>query len=138
MVDGQLVEAAGTYDFVTTASIGRASTGRRSGAAAREKSGPAPHALIAQLGVGSMTASALTMGTGIAALFALVGLTVVLFGLGLVWAARASTEKVKAPAFKQVTTPPDQLRGSTEPHRTRPARPPKASCYCESGYRSRV
>ena len=53
------------------------------------------HALIAELGVGSVTASALTMGLGIAALFALVGLTVVFTGLGLVWATRASTEKVK-------------------------------------------
>ena len=75
-------------------------------AAARDKiwTGTA-HALIAELGVGSVTASALTMGLGIAALFALVGLTVVLTGLGLVWATRASTEKVKVPAFKQVANP---------------------------------
>jgi hypothetical protein len=33
------------------------------------------------------------------------GATVVLTGLGLVWAARASTEKVKAPAFKPASTP---------------------------------
>ena len=52
-----------------------------------------------------MTASALTMGLGIAALFALVGLTVLMTGLGLVWATRASTEKVKVPAFKQVANP---------------------------------
>ena len=42
-----------------------------------------------------MTASALTMGLGIAALFALVGLTVLITGLGLVWVTRATTEKAK-------------------------------------------
>ena len=42
-----------------------------------------------------MTGSALTMGLGIAALFALIGLTVLITGLGLVWATRASTEKAK-------------------------------------------
>jgi hypothetical protein len=47
----------------------------------------------------------LARGLGIAALFALVGLTVVMTGLGLVWATRASTEKAKAPAFKQVANP---------------------------------
>ena len=52
-----------------------------------------------------MTASALTMGLGIAALFALIGLTVLITGLGLVWATRASTEKAKVPAFKQVANP---------------------------------
>ena len=107
VVDGTVVQAAGTYDFVND---GKYWTGfDRSDpiqAAAREKvwTGTAL-ALIGQLGVGSVTASALTMGMGIAALFALVGLTVVLFGLGLVWAARASTEKVKAPAFKPVANP---------------------------------
>ena len=45
------------------------------------------------------------MGLGIAALFALVGLTVVITGLGLVWATRATTEKAKAPAFQQVASP---------------------------------
>ena len=107
VVDGQVVTKAGTYDFENT---GKYWTGfDRSDpiqAAARDKiwTGTA-HALIAELGVGSVTASALTMGIGIAALFALVGLTVLLTGIGLVWAARASTEKVKVPAFKQVANP---------------------------------
>jgi hypothetical protein len=107
VVDGKVVVAAGTYDF---ANDGKYWTGfNRTDpiqGAAREKiwTGTA-HALIAELGVGSVTASALTMGLGIAALFALVGLTVVLTGLGLVWAARAATDKVKAPAFKPVATP---------------------------------
>ena len=101
------VTKAGTYEFVND---GRYWTGfDRTDpiqGAARDKiwTGTA-HALIAELGVGSVTASALTMGMGIAALFALVGLTVVLTGLGLVWATRAATEKVKAPAFKPVASP---------------------------------
>ena len=107
MVDGKVVQAAGTYDFQNDGKYwtGFDRTDPIQGAA-REKiwTGTA-HALIAELGVGSVTASALTMGLGIAALFALVGLTVVLTGLGLVWATRAVTEKVKAPAFKQVANP---------------------------------
>ncbi len=107
VVDGQVVAKAGTYDFQNT---GKYWTGFDRAdpiqAAAREQlwTGTA-HALIAELGVGSVTASALTMGLGIAALFALVGLTVVLTGLGLVWATRASTETAKVPAFKQVANP---------------------------------
>ena len=107
VVDGQVVAKAGTYDFQNT---GKYWTGFDRAdpiqAAAREQlwTGTA-HALIAELGVGSVTASALTMGLGIAALFALVGLTVLLTGLGLVWATRASTETAKVPAFKQVANP---------------------------------
>ena len=107
IVDGVLVTKAGDYEFQND---GRYWTGfDRTDpiqGAAREKiwTGTA-HALIAELGVGSVTASALTMGLGIAALFALVGATVVLTGLGLVWATRAATETVKAPAFKPATNP---------------------------------
>ena len=107
IVDGKVVQAAGTYDFQND---GKYWTGFNRAdpiqGAAREKiwTGTA-HALIAELGVGSVTASALTMGLGIAALFALIGATVVLTGLGLVWATRAATEKVKAPAFKPATNP---------------------------------
>jgi hypothetical protein len=107
VVDGTVVTKAGDYEF---ANDGRYWTGfdrtNPIEGAAREKiwTGTA-HALIANLGVGSVTASALTMGFGIAALFALIGLTVVLTGLGLVWATRAATEKVKAPVFKPVATP---------------------------------
>ena len=107
VVDGQVVTKAGEYEFANT---GKYWTGfDRTDpiqAAAREQiwTGTA-HALVAELGVGSVTASALTMGLGIAGLFALVGLTVVLTGLGLVWATRAATEKAKVPAFKQVANP---------------------------------
>jgi hypothetical protein len=107
VVDGQVVTKAGEYEFVND---GRYWTGFNrtdpiEGAAREQIWTGTAHALIAELGVGSVTASALTMGLGIAALFALVGLTVVLTGLGRVWATRASTEKAKAPAFKQVANP---------------------------------
>ena len=52
------------------------------------------HALIAELGVGTVTASALQMGLGLAALFGAVGFVFIFAGLGLVWAVRPETEKV--------------------------------------------
>ena len=61
------------------------------------------HALIAELGVGSVTASTLQMGLGLAALFAGLGATIILTGLGLVWATRAET--VTAPAFRRAPVP---------------------------------
>ena len=96
------VYAAGEYEFATE---GRYWTGfDRSNpieAAARGQvwTGTA-HALIAELGVGSVTASTLQVGLGMAALFAGLGFTFLLTGLGLVWATRAATERVKAPAFQ--------------------------------------
>jgi len=107
IVDGTVVTKAGTYDFANDGKYwtGFDRTDPIQGAARDKIWTGTAHSLIAQLGVGSVTASALTMGYGIAVLFALIGLTVVMAGLGLVWAARASTEKVKAPAFKQVATP---------------------------------
>jgi hypothetical protein len=64
-------------------------------AAAREKAwtGTA-HALIAELGVGTVTGSALQLGLGLAGLFAGVGFFALISGLGLVWATRAADEKV--------------------------------------------
>ena len=107
IVDGKVVQAAGTYDFQNTGKYwtGFDRTNPIEGAA-REKIWTATAlALVGELGVGSVTASALQMGLGIAALFGLVGLTVVLMGLGLVWATRSSTEKVRAPAFRPVANP---------------------------------
>jgi len=46
------------------------------------------HALIAELGVGSVTASVLQVGFGIAALAAALGATFVVLGGGLIWAGR--------------------------------------------------
>lgn len=59
------------------------------------------HALIANLGVGTATASALQLGLGIAGLFAGMGALALIAGLGLVWAMRAQEE----PAVKRVLQP---------------------------------
>jgi hypothetical protein len=61
------------------------------------------HALIAELGVGTVTASTLQMGLGLAALFAGIGLVLIVAGLGLVWAVRPETEK--APALTPAPIP---------------------------------
>ena len=52
------------------------------------------HALIGELGVGTVTASALQLGLALAGLFAGVGATFMLTGAGLVWATRAVKEPV--------------------------------------------
>ena len=93
---------AGTYDFATD---GRYWTGFDR---ANPIEGPAreqvwtgtAHALIAELGVGSVTASALQIGFGIAGLLAGLGITFFLMGFGLVWATRAATESVKSPVLR--------------------------------------
>jgi hypothetical protein len=100
------VYKAGSYDFATE---GRYWTGfdrtNPIEGAAREKvwTGTA-HALIAELGVGSVTASALQIGLGMAGLLAGFGLTILFTGLGLVWATRPVSEKVKAPALRPAAT----------------------------------
>src|SRR6476620_9663027 len=100
--DGAVIQKAGTYDFVNDGKYwtGFDRTDPIQGAA-REKiwTGTAL-ALIGQLGVGSVTASTLQVGLGMAALMAGLGGVLVLFGLGLVWAASAATEKVKAPVLR--------------------------------------
>lgn len=53
------------------------------------------HALIAELGVGTVTFQALQLGLALAALFAGVGATFLLTGAGLVWATRAETAPVR-------------------------------------------
>jgi len=98
--------AAGTYEFEND---GRYWTGfDRSnpieGAAREQIWTPTAHALIGQLGVGAVTASTLQVGLGMAALFAGIGGTIFLTGLGLVWATRAETERVKAPALRPATS----------------------------------
>jgi hypothetical protein len=98
-LDDGTVIAAGTYDFPVDgrywSQFNRANPIE---AAAREQAwtGTA-HALIAELGVGSVTASALTMGMGIAALAASLGLVLILAGGGIIWAARPAeqTERTK-------------------------------------------
>ena len=52
-----------------------------------------------------MTASALQMGLGIAALAAALGGVLLLTGLGIVWAARPVTETETATVTKRATAP---------------------------------
>jgi hypothetical protein len=61
------------------------------------------HALIGELGVGTVTASTLQLGLGVAGLFAGLGFVLIFAGLGIVWAARPETEK--APALKPAAMP---------------------------------
>jgi hypothetical protein len=100
------VFAAGTYKVPTE---GRYWTGfDRShpleGPAREQAWSGTAHALIAELGVGSVTASALQIGLGMAALLAGFGGTLLLTGLGLVWATRGETERVKAPVLRPATS----------------------------------
>ena len=61
------------------------------------------HALIAELGVGTATATSLQLG--IAALFAGIGALALIAGLGLVWAVRAQLEPALKPAFQSRALP---------------------------------
>ena len=63
------------------------------------------HALIAELGVGSVTASTLQVGLGIAAIAAALGATLILLGLGVVWAARPVVETESVKVAKRATAP---------------------------------
>jgi hypothetical protein len=61
------------------------------------------HALIAELGVGTATASALQLALALAGLFAGLGATLIVTGGGLVWATR--TETVPVPVLKPAVMP---------------------------------
>ena len=62
------------------------------------------HGLTAELGVGTVTHSALQMGLAIAGILGGVGLTIILAGLGLVWAGRAPAE-IAAPTAERIKEP---------------------------------
>ncbi len=66
------------------------------------------HALIAELGVGTVTHSALQLGLAIAGTLAAIGLTVLVAGLGLVWATKeekATEPKATEPEAKKDLEP---------------------------------
>jgi hypothetical protein len=91
--NGKLYKA-GTYDFDVN---GRYWTGfdRENpieGIARDQAWSGTAHGLIAELGVGTVTASALQMGTALSGLLAGLGLTFILIGGGLVWSTAAKKE----------------------------------------------
>jgi len=103
--NGEVIPA-GTYEFQND---GRYWTGFNranpiEGAARGQIWTGTAHALIAELGVGSVTANALMLGLGMAGILAGVGLLFVITGLGLVWATRAETVKVKVPVLQPAGT----------------------------------
>lgn len=63
------------------------------------------HGLIAELGVGTVTASALQMGLAISGILAGFGLTILLAGLGLVWAGRGQPVQISAPTAERSAEP---------------------------------
>ena len=63
------------------------------------------HGLIAELGVGTVTHSALQMGLAIAGIMAGFGLTIILAGLGLVWVGRAPVTTAGAPIAERTAEP---------------------------------
>ena len=85
---------AGTYEFDVN---GRYWTGFDrehpiEGIAREQAWSGTAHGLIGELGVGTVTASALQMGTALSGLLAGLGLTFALVGAGLVWAGAAKKE----------------------------------------------
>ena len=63
------------------------------------------HAIIAELGVGTATATALQLGFGIAALFGGFGFFALITGFGLVWAVRAQEEAAPKVALQPRAIP---------------------------------
>lgn len=99
--NGQTIPA-GTYEFAVDgryyADFNRANP--IEGAARGQAWSGTALGLIANLGVGTATASALQLALAVAGLFAAVGLLALFTGLGLVWASRA-----KMPVLAESTRP---------------------------------
>ncbi len=95
------VFAAGEYEFVNDGRYWTAFDRQHpiEGKAREQIWTGTAHALIGELGVGTVTAQALQLGLALAGLFGGIGGTLVLTGAGLVWATRAET--VEAPVFKR-------------------------------------
>ncbi|MEP6761031.1 MAG: hypothetical protein ABJA93_06665 [Sporichthyaceae bacterium] len=101
------VYKAGTYDFNVDGRYWAAfdrSNPIEAAARAQAWTGTA-HGLIAELGVGTVTHSALQLGLAISGILAGLGLTFILVGLGLVWAVRAKTIQLSAPAAERIDEP---------------------------------
>jgi hypothetical protein len=98
---------AGTYDFDVN---GRYWTGfdRENpieGIAREQAWSGTAHGLIAELGVGTVTHSALQIGLAIAAILAGFGATLLLAGLGLIWAVRGKDEQVAGTVTERIAEP---------------------------------
>jgi hypothetical protein len=87
--DGELFEA-GTYEFEVDGRYFSQFDREHpiEGLARAQAWSGTAHGLIGELGVGTVTASALQLGLAMAGLFAGVGATFLLTGVGLVWATR--------------------------------------------------
>ena len=70
------------------------------------------HGLVGELGVGTVTASTLQMGLALAALFAAIGMVLIVTGGGLIWASRGKSviipDTVPEAFVKDATTPMPQ------------------------------
>lgn len=98
---------AGTYEFDVD---GRYWTGFDrmhpiEGAAREQAWSGTAHGLIGELGVGTVTAQALTMGLALSGLLAGVGATFLLAGLGLVWAGATKKQLLDAPSLERISEP---------------------------------
>ena len=104
--DGTIIPA-GTYEFQVDgryyADFNRANP--IEGAARGQAWSATALGLIANLGVGTTTASAIQLAMAVAGLFAAVGLIILFAGLGLVWASRAPIVPVEARSETFVSTP---------------------------------
>jgi hypothetical protein len=59
------------------------------------------HGLFGELGVGTVTHSALQLGLGVTALLAGLGATFLLAGAGMIWAARGREDSLEATKLEQ-------------------------------------
>jgi hypothetical protein len=108
--EGELFEA-GTYEFEVD---GRYWTDFDrmhpiEGAAREQAWSGTAHGLIGELGVGTVTASTLQLGLGVAALLAGLGLVFILLGSGLVWAAAGADRRVVASTSQELGSSPREL-----------------------------
>jgi len=112
--DAGTTYAAGTYTFPVDGRYWTAfDRSNPIEAAAREQAWTGTvHGLVAELGVGTVTASTLQMGLALAGLFAGLGLVFILTGGGLIWAGRGN--KVVVPDTVPEAFHPEPVVPTTE------------------------
>ena len=99
--------AAGTYDFEVDGKYWTDFDRMHpiEGVAREQAWSGTAHGLIAELGVGTVTAQALTMGLALSGLLAGIGATFLLAGLGLVWAGATKKQLLEAPSIERISEP---------------------------------